>query len=344
MMKKLTALVMLAILLSGCGENMGVLGQPTDESSVSESSDNASGSSASVLNREENFELKCSTVCEQLRTNNADFFTTKFDKSSVQYQSGEIYLSKILNITAIDLQSGEKTGKSSAAAFMNIYSESEDDIFKAVTNFLSFVEENLSKISENNDFSAYFFINDNEHFDINITFRENKYAITFSDKNVRAAYSEMFKAVKKFEDSSQGLTFNGLIKYNAVTEQYAPFDISCDYEGKTLSHKWYKVEAPGGFFFVTYIDDGSYDDMSDEELIYYAYKASRDPANYTENTTRNTYYFAHKSGYDLACAITFSLGDNASKDNSCSWYGDYKRLSANPLYLELLSGLLVTEE
>lgn len=343
MKKKTIALFLASLLLSGCRADMSdPLGQPE-----SESSDNTTGNSASVLNREENFDLKCKRVFEQLSQNNSDFFKPEFDEASIQYQKGEIYLSKIYNLTPVDLNSGDKIGDVAAVAFLNVYSESEDEIFQTAIDFITFVEEKAPEISESSDFSVYIFFNDSERFDINITGGANDFGIVYSDKNVRSAYSEKFKAVPRFENCAEGVAFSGIIKYDAVSELYAPFDFSCDYEGKTLSHKWYKAEAPdGGFFFVTYIDDGSYDDMSDEELIYYAYKASRDPANYSEEegSARNFYYFAYKSGYEMACVIACSLSNNSDKQNTCTWYGDYSRLSSNPLNLELLSGLFASFE
>lgn len=315
MKKVLLSVISAAVLLvSGCSES----------SSQSSSTEN---SIHNIYRERGDFIEKCEQTIKSLSDINIEmgFPAPQFAETRIQYESGDMYSSKLYTV-----KSGKNNDYRCILGFIDIYTTDEYEYFQVVKGFISFVNENALDLCGSNDFSIEVNGKVNGACDIGIVYENDYSSITYANRNVRSAYSERLKSIDILKDSREELTTLGLVNYEDVSKLYEPYDVSCEYQDKTLSHKWYKIdEDENNPVFVTYIDDGTYDDMSDDELVFYAYSASTSPSHNIKSSSDVTAYFAYKSKSDIACSFRLNSSPILREYSYCSWNGDYERLNSN---------------
>lgn len=342
-MKKciIAAILAGAMLLSGCSrspsadDNSKQEEQSSSYSSTQTSeSTSTNGTGESIDNsyligkeQEEKFELKCKILLEILLDSMPN---TLYDEPGVQYENASNCLSKVFVIKNED-------DDRILIGFLDIPSDDEYSFFQSAKGFISFVEDNVIEIAGRDQFMILINLQEDASFDIDIRHSGEVSSITYADRRIRSAYSDRFKSIDLFKDSAEHISLPGLIRYDDVSKLYEPYDISYEYNGKTLTHKWYKLEDEQNLY-VTYIDDGTYTNMSDEELIFYVYASSY--VNGIEGATQSLndgYYFAYKSGKEVACEIRYYTLGNRIISFVCTWHGEYEHLNSNPLNTQLLN-------
>ena len=331
MKKAFLSLTLVAMLaLSGCSDNSGIF--------TSNYSGNALGSSQIISeHKKAEFYERCDNQNNQFISsqNNAGFSEINCSVSSVQYEDGNCFLSKIYVF-----KSGDSTDSRMTVGYIDIYSEDEYDFFKAAKGFICFVKENAIDISGRSNFSIV--INPKKDaagnfYDISVLYSDGSSSIDYSSRKLRSAYSERFKSIEFLEGSRQSLSLLGLIDYDDVSKIYDPFSISTKLQEKVLSHTWYKVEEDKeDTVFVTYIDDGTYGNMADDELVYYAFSVANELSKTEPYLSDITVYFANKSNKDkIACSLHYYQAKNRIQYSNCTWFGEYERLNENSLHIYL---------
>lgn len=336
-MKKTIALSLAAVmLLSGCSSK-------TEESATltSSQSSNTAFTNEPINSipqtiskeKEEQFNQKCQKVIEAFVSSfksvspNVD---VKYREPTVNYKSGNNYLTKLFSV-----KSGNNENERGLICFLDIFTDDEYEFFQTMRDVISFLEKNALDICGQNRFVIYINSQENGGGDIGIVFEENNASVSYANRNIRSAYSDRLKSIDILKDCDESLSLKGLIKFDDVSKLYEPYDVSCEYNGKTLTHKWYKIdEDENKPIFVTYIDDGTYNDMSDEELIYYAYNSVYNENNKVKFNEDGVYHFAYKSDehdYPMACTIYYYSSEYFKEHSLMKWYGDYDRLNSNPL-------------
>lgn len=346
MKKSVLALLLVgALLLSGCSGVSQESGISTPAESTKSGSTSSTSSVVSSVptggdKDQEKFDHKCKTIIEQMIGSMNEYsYSVQTDESSLQYDDNEISLSKIL----VEKVSGVGEEGRALFAFIDIYSEDEYQYFQTIKNFINFIDENAVEISGS---SLYFIaINATENAEIDISITRDEYGtdITYGDRRIQAAYSERLKSMDLLKDSDEQITLPGLIKYDDLPSNVNSYDITVKYQDKELTHRWYKLEnGKDDIVFVTYIDDGTYDNISDEDLIYYAYNSILDPKNELNQHSSYDFYIAFKSVKEVACSAYYSYSSLFAEYNSLHWIGQYEHLNSNPLNQELL-GILKGE-
>lgn len=329
MKKALLSAVLAAVLLvSGCSD--------VSQVSTNENSSDIENNLSTVENnatqtgnkeREQLFNDKCEQIIKAFSDSiiNASGEVVQFNLSSIQYDDGNEYLSKLYTV-----KGGKNNNYRCAFGFIDIYTTDEYEYFQVVKEFISFVNENALELSGSNQFVIDVNAKEGGTCDIGIVYENDYSSITYANRNVRSAYSERLKSIDILKDSREELTTLGLVNYKDVSALYEPYEVSCDFQGKTLTHKWYKIEDDkDNSVFVTYIDDGTYDDMSDDELIFYAYSASTSPSHNNKNGSDVKTYFAYKSKSGIACSFHLYSSPAFREYSYCSWAGDYERFNSN---------------
>lgn len=329
-MKKaiLSAVLAAVLLVSGCSD--------VSQVSTNENSSDIENNLSTVENnatqtgnkeREQLFNDKCEQITKAFSDSivNASDEVVQFNLSSIQYEVGNEYLSKLYTV-----KGGKNNNYRCAFGFIDIYTTDEYEYFQIVKGFISFVNENALDLCGSNNFSIEVNGKVNGAGDIGVVYEKDYSSITYANRNIRSAYSERLKSIEILKDSREELTTLGLVNYEDVSKLYEPYEVSCEFQGKTLTHKWYKIEDDkDDSVFVTYIDDGTYDDMSDDELVFYAYSASTSPSHNIKNGSDVTAYFAYKSKPDIACSLHLNSSPILREYSYCSWSGDYERLNSN---------------
>lgn len=333
-MKKTLLIVALAasLFLSGCSK----VSQEEGNSTLIESTDNSN-----VLKndeRKEQFATKCKEQIEQLEQLYAVFSDDfQINEASVQCPENDMYTSKIYVA---------KTGANNnedrmLMSFLEIYSDDEYEFFQATKEFISFVDENALDIAGRDQFMISINIQDNGTPSIAIMCQEDEVSIIYADRGIRSAYSDRFKSIDLFAECEEQIALPGLIKFDDLPNSCTPYDISCEYGGKTLTHKWYKIDDfTTNNTFVTYIDDGSYNDITDEELIYYAYISAFDPDNTDDSKMISEYYFAYQSGETVVCSIRYMKLFKNLNSFSCNWINEYEYLNDNEFNVNLKNSII----
>lgn len=333
------------MLLSGCsgvsqessssaiGENSSVQTDNGSSSTVTSSSANETSEGDTSDNKE--LEQKFDEKCEQLIEHFSSVMpNTQFNEPSVQYENSDICVSKLYVLKNDDYEDDRIL-----MAFLDIYTDDEYEFFQTTKGFISFVEENVLEISGRNQFM----ISINPELDgassISISCDDNGSSIIYADRSTRSAYSERLKSLDLLKECDEQLSLPGLVKFDDLPKNCISYDITCEYQGKTLTHKWYKLDdGKDDHNYVTYIDDGTYDDMTDEELLCYAYSALFDDQNEL-GTFSNKFYFTYKSGEEMVCSIYFYPSEFLRENTSCHWLGKYEHLNSNTLNIKLLNTL-----
>lgn len=346
MKKTITALSLAAaLLLSGCsGVSQESGNSATDESSSSQtessSSSTATSSSTSETSNdtssdnkalEEDFNAMCKSIAEQvLSFTDTAGYSMELTEPNVNYND-DICLSKIY----VAKVNGNDEDERILMAFLDINSTDEYEYFQSAKNFINFVDENALEICGRNQYMIAINPTENGDVDISIITNTNGINITYANRAIRSAYSDRFKSMDLFKDCNEQISLSGLIKFEDLPKNCVSYDISCEFQGKTLTHKWYQLEnGDSDISFVTYIDDGTYDDMTDEELIFYAYMSIFDEQNKLDRYGNN-FYYAYKSGEKLACSIIY-YDSSAFRDwSSCRWIGEYERLNSHDYNIDL---------
>lgn len=354
MTKKIAAVLAACVFFTGCSgvshESSSSIAEgsnsispilPTTESDSLLISTISEPQTISDMEREE-FNEKCK---EYLGYFSMIFDSVQLTEPNVQYDNDDISLSKIYVVK------GDYDGKEERIllSFLDIYCEDEYTYFQSLKNFINFIDENAIEISGSDQYAISVNLNkdgDNWNKDIDIMCGESGSGvystnILYRNRDIYAAYSDRLKNMEMLKDSRESISFSGLINYDDLPKDVVSYDITVQYEGKNLTHKWYKIEDDlslyGGINFVTYIDDGTYNDISDEELVYYAYNSIFDPQNDLKKYNSYNFYFAYKSGKEFVCLISY---DTWTKNFSYFvWNGQYDYLNSNPLNQELLNEL-----
>lgn len=285
----------------------------------------------------EKFNKKCDKIIEQMEKSlsSTTDFNMQFAVSSLQYDNSDKYSSKLYTIK------GDNEDDRYLLAFLDIYTTDEYEFFQATKEFISFVSQNALDICGRNQFVMEINSQENGLCDIGITYDTENSSITYTDRSTRSAYSERLKSIDILSDCNEQLTVSGLLNYDEVSKTFKAYDVSCEFQGKVLTHKWYNIEdGKNKNIFVTYIDDGTYDNLSDEELIYYAYNSAFTSNNVgATNYINDGHYFAYKSSKDVACSIRYYEYGGKMRGFYCTWGGEYEYLNSNPLNQELLDAL-----
>ncbi len=333
MKKSVLAMVLAASLfLTGCS------GGAQEESNTSpiESTDNSNVPKNDE--QKEKFAEKCKEQIEQMKQLFSAYPNGEFqiDESSIQYAEDDIYSSKIYVF-----KGGNNNDERFLMCYLDIYSTDEYEFFQVTKEFISFIEENALDIAGRNEFMISINPQDNGVANIGIIYQKNGTTITYADRHIRSAYSDRLKSMDLFKECSEQISISGLIKYDDLPSDHKSYDVTCEYDGKQLTHKWYKIDdGTLGNVFVTYIDDGSYDDITDEELIYYAYFSAFDPNNIDDSEMINDYYFAYKSGENIVCSIHYMNIFNKLNSFSCNWNDKYEYLNDNEFNISLKNSII----
>lgn len=355
MKTRLFAIVLGAcFILSGCSSVSQENSSPNSEgsngsfplSSTAESSSSlitiSSEPQAISDDQRREFDEKCEAIIEQLvdLMSGTVGYNVQFTKPNVQYDNDDVSLSKIYVIKI----SGNGEDYRHLYSFLDIYCEDEYLYFQAAKKFISFIDENAIEISGRDQYGIAINSNINNGIsDIGISRNEYGIDIVYGNRNIRSAYSDRLKNMELLKESNESLALPGLLKYDDLPKDVVPYDITVEYQGDSLTHKWYRLEnGDDDKVFVTYIDDGTYDDMSDDELVYYAYNSILDPQNESDPSSFESYdfYFAYKSGEGLVCSIHYD--PRFQEYSYVTWISQYDYLNSNPLNEELLREL--TEE
>lgn len=346
-MKKVIALLLAAILLlSGCsnvsqeGSNLNTASSSTNEAAIINSSSNNSVPQSSPIDhkKEEQFNAKCKELLKTMTTSMAEnSYDFQAVESAVQYGNSNEYMSKLYTIK-------DDNDDRYLFGLMDIYSNDEYEFFQNVKGFVSFAAENALEGAGRDQFMIAINPNETGTAVLSILYSVSEgSSIIYADRSVRSAYSDRLKSINILKDSTENLTLGGLIKYDDVSQLYTPYDISCDFQGKKLTHQWYKLDdekTQSRNVFVTYIDDETYSNISDEELIYYAYSSALDPNNTgATNYYNDGHYFAYKTSNDIACSIHYYVMGGEIVYFSCTWSGEYEYLNSNPLNEQLKAAL-----
>ena len=354
MKTRLFAIVLGAcFILSGCSSVSQDNTSPNSEGSnntFSLSSTSESSSSLITISSEpqaisddqrREFDEKCKDFFERTIDSMPvpDGYSVQIIEPNVQYDNDDYSLSKIFVIRTY----GNGEDERFLGSFLDIYCEDEYKYFQSVKKFISFIDENAIEISGRAHYGIAINSTRNRYFDINIMRDEYGIDIIYGNRSIRAAYSDRLKNMELLKESNESLALPGLLKYDDLPKDVVPYDITVEYQGDSLTHKWYRLEnGDDDKVFVTYIDDGTYDDMSDDELVYYAYNSILDPQNESDPSSFESYdfYFAYKSGEGLVCSIHYD--PRFQEYSYVTWISQYDYLNSNPLNEELLREL--TEE
>ncbi|MBE6890032.1 MAG: hypothetical protein E7485_08480 [Ruminococcaceae bacterium] len=321
MRKSILAMVLAAVLcFSGCSGNSSSGG----ETSITQH-----------VNREElkvGFEKKCDTLVNSFMTSSQSTdFDVKLTVPRVNYEDDAYSLSKIYVVSA----TGNDEDERALISFLDIYCEDEYQYFQTLKRYIEFISENAIDISGREQYIISVNATESGIVDIGITCSSYGASIVYGDRSIKSAYSSRLKNMELFKDSSESIAIRGLIKFEDLPSDVVSYDITVMYNDKAITHKWYSLDNDGDKVFVTYIDDGTYDNLTDDELLYYAYSAVHDKQNELESL--NEFCFAHKSG-ELVGNISYfnhSFGNVAY----AHWSGQYEHLNSDPLNQSLLSEL-----
>ncbi|MCM1276693.1 MAG: hypothetical protein NC299_15260 [Lachnospiraceae bacterium] len=353
MKKSILAGVLAAVmLLSGCSGVSEESGNSTVESNSSSRTE-SSGSSTIISSStsetsevsisdnkelEEKFNAKCKAVAEQMFSFYENVgYSVELTEPSVQYNNSDDSLFKIYVLKVSNANEDERI----AMAFLDTNSTDEYKYFQSVKNFINFLGENALEICGRNQYMLAVNSTESGTTEISVTVNVDKESVdvVYGNRAVRSAYSDRLKSIDILKDCSEQLSLPALLKFDDLPQNCVSYDITNEYQGKSLTHKWYRLDdGQDDHNYVTYIDDGTYDDMTDEELIYYAYSALLDPQNELDRYSNN-FYFAYKSGEELACSITYYVSSAFKDWSSCRWLGDYEDLNSNLLNTGLLNVL-----
>lgn len=336
------------MLLSGCSGTSQENSNSTNSANSNSQTGSSSSSSVNLSSTseksgdtnldnkefEDNFNAKCKNIVEQmLSIYDSMEYNVQLTESSANYNNDNDCFSKIYAVKV----SGNSEDERLVVAFLDISNTDEYEYFQNAKNFISFVDENSLEICGRNQYMIAINATDMGYSDISISNSTSSKNIIYGNRAIQSAYSERLKSMEFLKDCDEQLSLPGLIKFADLPKNSVSYDITCEYQGKTLTHKWYKLDnGKDNHNYVTYIDDGTYDDMTDEELLFYAYVSLFDEQNEL-NRYGNNFYFAYKSGENLACSITY-YDSSAFRDwSSCRWIGEYERLNSHDFNIELLN-------
>lgn len=312
-------------------ESSSSLESTSSETSTSETSNDTNSNNKEL---EEKFNTKCKNIVEQMFSlyNTLDY-SIELTEPSVDYQNDNDCLSKIYVLKV----NGNNEDQRFLMAFLDINSTDEYEYFQSAKKIINFVDENVLEICGRDQYMISINSTENGYTDISIYNKSSDVNIIYGNRAIQSAYSDRLKSMELFKDCDEQISLPGLIKFEDLPQDCVSYDITCEYKGKTLTHKWYKLDnGKDNHNYVTYIDDGTYDDMTDEELIFYAYISLFDEQNEL-NRYGNNFYFAYKSGENLACSITYYVSSAFSDLSSCRWIGEYERLNSHDYNIELLN-------
>lgn len=321
MRKSIFIMVLAAILcFSGCSGNLSSGG----ETSITQPTNTEELKTA--------FDKKCDTIANSFV---ASFQSTSFDVKitvpSVSYEDDAYSLSKIYVVSA----TGNGEDERALISFLDIYCEDEYQYFQTLKRYIEFISANAIDISGREQYIVNVNATDLGIVDIGITCDSYGVDIVYGDRHIKSAYSNRLKNMELLKDSSESIALRGLIKFEDLPSDVVPYDITVMCDDKAITHKWYSLDNDGDRVFVTYIDDGAYDNITDDEFLYYAYSAVLDKQNELE--TSNDFCFAYKSG-ELVGEISYynySFGSSAY----AYWGSPYEYLNSDPLNEQYLNHL-----
>lgn len=333
----ITTVLAAVLCLSGCSNNL-----PSGSSEIISSEIVSSGevSITQATNPDKNnaeFEKKCNDIMDLfLAYSQSSDFDVKLTAPNVNYQDDEHSLSKIY--VASDTSDSEEDRV--LIGFLDIYSEVEYQYFQILKRYIEFISENAIDISGGEQYFIYVNATSVGNMDIGINCNTYGASISYGDRHIKAAYSNRLKNMELFEDSNETIALTGLIKFEDLPNGTVSYDITAAYNNdKVIAHKWYSLDNGSDKVFVTYIDDGTYANITDDELLYYAYNAVVDKQN--ELKSWNYFYFAYKSGEPIGYISYYNAYTSQYSSAYASWYGEYEHLNsapANEYYLNQLNG------
>lgn len=309
------------VLLSGCSSVL--------QSDISATS---SGDEATTPQDEEDFYQKCDNDIQAFKQSmSGSGYDVKVKEPDVQYESEN--LNKIYVLEADGADSKDRI----LVGYMDIYYDDEYKYFLSAKDFINYIKENAIEISGSDQYLIAINKEENGLSDISLSHTENQNSIIYRDRNTRSAYSERFKSIDGFADYNESLTLPGLLLFDDLPGSTQVFDVTARYNDKDLTHKWYKVEnGEHDINFVSYIDDGTYEDISDDELVYYAYNAIYDSGLELSEYSFYDFYLANKAG-----EVQFSLFYSPRHGNLsyAHWLNQYEQMNSNQLNKSLLEEL-----
>jgi PBP1b-binding outer membrane lipoprotein LpoB len=340
MKKRFVAIVLgICFIVSGCSDNSKESNSSIQDRTNSTTSDFQTEeiNSSPIDNnneRKEEFDKKCKELTEQFISSIPETagYSMQLTEPEIEYDTYGGDLSKIYVIKA----NGNGEDERLLIGYLDIFSDDEYAYFQAAKKYIEFIDENAIDISGRENY--YIMINTtiDKKYDIYIYRANDNVKITYGDRHIHSAYSERLKNMDLFKECSESISLPGLVKFDDLPKDTASYEITVEYNGKSLSHKWYKLEdCDSDTVFVTYIDDGSYDGISDDELLYYAYSSIIDPQNKLNDYSFYDFIIAYKSGEHFAGSITYS--PYFSKHSYATWVERYEHLNDNAFNRKLLS-------
>ena len=335
----ITMVLAAALCFSGCSNNSPKSENvPSENPSGGEVSNIEVPITPSVNSGKDNaeFEKKCNDIMDLfLAYSQSSDFDVKLTAPNVNYQDDEHSLSKIY--VASDTSDSEEDRV--LIGFLDIYSEDEYQYFQILKRYIEFISENAIDISGGEQYFVYVNATSVGNMDIGINCNTYGASISYGDRHIKAAYSNRLKNMELFKDSDETIALMGLMKFEDLPKDTVSYDITAAYNDKAITHKWYSLDNGDDKVFVTYIDDGTYANITDDELLYYAYNAVVDKQN--ELKSWNYFYFAYKSGEPIGYISYYNAYTSQYSSAYASWYGEYEHLNsapANEYYLNQLNG------
>lgn len=304
-------------LISGCSS--------ASQNSVSTTSDDE----ATAPQSEEDFYQKCANDVQALKLSmSSSGYDIKVKEPDVQYEGDSPNKIYVLEADGADNKDRILVG------YMDIYYDDEYKYFLSAKNFINYIKGNAIEISGSDQYWITINKGENGLSDIFLSHTENQNSIIYRDRSIRSAYSERFKSIDGFADYNESLALPGLLLFDDLPGNIQTFDVTVRYNNKDVTHKWYKVEnGEHDINFVTYIDDGTYENVSDDELVYYAYNAIYDSELELSEYSFYDFYLANKSG-----EVQFSLfySPRYGDLSYAYWLNEYEQLNSNQLNKSLL--------
>ena len=324
-----------SMLLTGCAKSSTV---STETSARSSNSSVISNELNEITNdtRVSEFEQNCSTATKLYQEYLLTGTGAEISESSAKYDCGSDCLYKIY---VVDCGEESSDGKG-VWAFFDINTNDEYQYFVAVKDFANYIVENVVDISGDDNYIIS--VNAGEYMlaDLQIIGWDSNVNIIYGSRELKSAYSQRLKNMDAFKDCEERYTLSGLRRYDDLPSNTQSREISVEYESKKLVHKWYEItDADNSLAFVTYIDDGTYDNVSDDELIAFLYGSISEHQSEMDSVKQTSFYFyiTDKSGTIDICTVFYY--SSFSGFSNVYWSGDYSHLNDNSLNISMFQAL-----
>lgn len=284
------------------------------------------------------FDEKCEKFFSFMNTAQFDF---DYAESSAKYDDLDNSVSKIYVVSSPENNGEERI----LVAFLDIFTDDEYQYFQCVKDFISFIDDNLVEISGRSEcpyqVSVNSTINDDGlgYIDISISCDTNRANVIYGNRAIKLAYSDRINNMGIFEKINEIIAVKGLLNFAELPEDTVSYDITVNRTGIEHTHKWYTMQDGEDTVFATYIDDGTYQEITDDELIVYAYNSIFDTQNKLNKYDTYYFYIAKQTGEPI-CRIEFWT--SVPNLSTVTWSNGYEHLNDDPYnqqHLEVLKNV-----